>query len=62
MGGNKKTFSSLSDDGIWFLGAGLNHNEPDDEVIIFNYMESQQVLEWGFHNLDSLYLLKQFNE
>ncbi len=57
MGGYKKTFSSISDDGIWFLGCGLNHNEPDDEVLIFNYNITNEFLDWQFHNLDSLYLM-----
>ena len=61
MGGYKKTFSSLSDDGIWFLGAGLNNNEPDDAVLIFNYIKSEEKLEWDFHNLDSLYYLQHPN-
>lgn len=55
MGAQQKTFRMDSDDGIHFLGCGLNNNEPDDAVLIFNYIKQTGMLEYDFHNLDSLY-------
>jgi len=55
MGSQQKTFQMNSDDGITFLGCGLHHNQPDDAVLIFNYIQETGILEYNFHNLDSLY-------
>ena len=56
LGGNKKTFIAISDEGVQFLGAGLNENGPDDEIFTFNKQTFE--LDWKFHNLDSLYYLQ----
>jgi hypothetical protein len=54
MGAGPKKFQMDSDDGIHFLGCGLYHNEPDNNVLIFNYDIETRHLDYGFHNLDSL--------
>jgi len=62
LSGNKKTFNKISDDGIQFLGTGLQENEPDDKVIVFTLDKLTQELTWKFHNLDSLYFSQSFSE
>ncbi|MFK5970279.1 MAG: metallophosphoesterase [Candidatus Marithrix sp.] len=54
MGAGPKKFQMDSEDGIHFLGCGLYHNEPEDVVLIFNYDTETQLLDYNFHNLDSL--------
>ena len=54
MGAGLKKFQAVSEDGIHFLGCGLHHNEPEDVVLIFNYNTETQLLDYNFHNLDSL--------
>jgi len=54
IGSKANSFEMDSDDGIHFLGCGLNHNEPDDVVLIFTYNTANKQLSWQFHNLDSL--------
>jgi len=58
MGAQQKTFRMDSDDGIHFLGCGLDNNDPDDAVLIFNYFKKTGELEYDFHNLDSLYNIR----
>jgi len=54
MGAGPKKFDMESDDGIHFLGCGLYHNEPDDNVLIFSQQLPDYNLSWQFVNLDSL--------
>ena len=54
MGAGPKKFQMDSDEGIHFLGCGLYNNEPDNNVLIFNYNIENKQLDYGFHNLDSL--------
>lgn len=54
MGASKKKFQVDSVDGIHFLGCGLNENDPEDLVLIFNYNTVSHELDYDFHNLDSL--------
>ncbi len=54
MGSGPKKFQMDSDDGIHFLGCGLYHNDPEDNVLIFDYDKGLKQLNYRFHNLDSL--------
>ncbi len=54
MGSSYKKFDMDSDDGIHFLGCGLYHNEPDNNVLIFTLKLPEEKLFWKFENLDSL--------
>jgi hypothetical protein len=54
MGSGPKKFQMDSEDGIHFLGCGLDQNNPDDLILIFNYDSVTKQLEYDFHNLDSL--------
>ena len=54
MGAGPKKFDMISDDGIHFLGCGLYHNEPDDNVLVFTQHLNDENLTWEFVNLDSL--------
>jgi hypothetical protein len=54
MGASKKKFQMDSVDDIHFLGCGLNENDPEDWVLIFNYNTVTQELDYNFHHLDSL--------
>jgi hypothetical protein len=51
MGGQH--FLMDSQDGIHFMGCGLNET-PQDEVLILEYSLSGRTLDYQFHNLDSL--------
>ncbi len=61
--GNKK-IDLLSDDGIHFVGAGLNHSkykDPEDRekiapdwLIEFNHIPEDRWLNWHFLNMDSV--------
>ncbi|MBC8321172.1 MAG: metallophosphoesterase [Bacteroidetes bacterium] len=55
MGAGTKKFQMDSDDGVHFLGCGLNNNDSNDVVLIFHHITATQQLEYDFHNLDSLY-------
>ena len=59
IGSKANSFEMDSDDGIHFLGCGLNHNEPDDVVLIFTYHTENGQMIWNFHNLDSLLGVQQ---
>jgi hypothetical protein len=50
--GDKKKDNELSTDSIHFMGCGLYHYSPNDEVLIFD--NDQGETSYGFHNLDSL--------
>ncbi len=54
MGAGPNKFEKDSDDGIHFLGCGLYHNEPDNNVLMFTYTPDNKNLSWQFCNLDSL--------
>lgn len=54
MGAGPKKFEMDSDNGIHFLGCGLYHNEPDNNVLVFTLKEPEDILTWRFENLDSL--------
>lgn len=54
MGSGPKKFDMLSVDGINFLGCGLSHNSPEDNVLIFELDLETNNLNYQFHNLDSL--------
>lgn len=57
MGAGLKTFDQVSVDGINFLGCGLAHNSPDDNVLIFELNLETNNLDYQFHNLDSLIIV-----
>ncbi|PLX10755.1 MAG: hypothetical protein C0598_09745 [Marinilabiliales bacterium] len=59
IGDRTNKFDVISDDGIQFLGSGLYHNEPDNNVLVFDYDLSDYKLSWDFLNLDSLLLEQQ---
>lgn len=48
----KEKFNEVSSHGVHFLGSGLYHYSPDDEVLIFENHSGE--IEFGWHNLDSL--------
>ena len=50
--GDKKKDNELSTDSIHFMGCGLYHYSPNDEMLIFD--NDQGEISYGFHNLDSL--------
>lgn len=58
-GSYNKGISMISDDGIYFIASGINHNTEDingpDKVLIFDHIPETAELTWQFHNLDSLY-------
>jgi hypothetical protein len=54
MGAGAKKFLMDSDDGIHFMGCGLYHNQPDNNVLLFTYLKESRKLSWQFCNLDSL--------
>ncbi len=54
VGATYKYFDFVSDDGIHFLGCGLYLNSPDDRVLIFKHISSQNELTWDFVLLESL--------
>lgn len=56
MGGQH--FLMDSQDGIHFMGVGLNES-PGDEVLIFEYALPGRTMTYQFHNLDSLLLSQQ---
>jgi 3',5'-cyclic AMP phosphodiesterase CpdA len=56
MGVSDKSIDFKSSDGIHFLGCGLYHNEPEDRVLIFTKNLYSGVLDYKYHNLDSLLL------
>lgn len=56
MGGQH--FLMDSEDGIHFMGCGLNET-PNDEVLILDYIVSTRTLHYQFHNLDSLLMVQQ---
>ncbi|MCK4677923.1 MAG: hypothetical protein KAT48_07310 [Bacteroidales bacterium] len=56
MGGQH--FYMPSVDSIHFMGCGLSESNVD-EVLIFNYIQDQGVMNWQFHNLDSLLSVQQ---
>ncbi len=56
MGGQH--FLMDSQDGIHFMGVGLNET-PQDEVLIFEYALPARTMTYQFHNLDSLLITQQ---
>lgn len=54
FGAQAKTFDMYSVDSIRFMGCGLYHNSPDDEVLFIEKSSSGKPLSFTFHNLDSL--------
>ncbi len=54
VGASEKKLNYVSDDGINFLGCGLFHGEPDNQVLIFTHTPKENKLTWQYHNLDSL--------
>ncbi len=58
MGSGLKKIDMESNDGIRFLGCGLYKNEEEDMVLIMNLHTVNQQLEYGYHRLDSLLLVK----
>lgn len=54
MGATKKKFDLFSSDSIRFLGCGLYHNSPDDQVLIIKKESINTACTMQFHNLDSL--------
>ena len=64
MGANGKLINLVSDDGIYFLGCGLDNSryldpeeyaeQPKDRLLIFEHDIEQRRLTWTFPDLDSL--------
>ncbi len=54
MGAGPHKFDRYSYDSIHFLGCGLYHNGPEDNVMIITVDTVKQQLTYRFHNLDSL--------
>lgn len=54
IGSATNKFDMFADDGIRFLGSGLYDNQTDNNVLLFTYNLSNQILQCDFHNLDSL--------
>jgi hypothetical protein len=69
MGANGKTFYKQSDDGIHFMGCGLDNSryldpyelslQPKDRLLIFEHNLSERSLSWQFQDLDSLLQLQR---
>ena len=59
FGQRVKQFSYLANNGIWFLGAGMNKGlsldlDPEDSVIRLNYDPEGEKLDWEFLTIDEL--------
>ncbi len=54
MGAGPKSIDFLSDDGIHFLGCGFDHNEPEDEVLIFKLDKESNVLTYQYYLINDL--------
>jgi len=54
MGATYKKFDVYSTDSIRFMGCGLYHNEPEDNVLFIEQQTVNAPLQFRFHNLDSL--------
>ncbi len=69
MGANGKTFYQQSDDGIHFMGCGLDNSrytdpyelalQPKDRLLIFEHDIENRKLSWSFQDLDSLLELQR---
>jgi len=61
--GAQKGKLMVSDDGIFFIASGIDHNTEDtygpDRVVIFDHIPETKELTWKFHNLDSLFQSSQ---
>ncbi len=69
-GFNGKGMDTISDDGIYYLASGIDNSRyrldslalasvAKDRVLIFQHNWRNRVLEWGFHDLDSLVVAHQ---
>jgi len=58
--GARKGKSMISDEEIFFIASGIDHNTEDtngpDRILIFDHIPETSELTWQFHNLDSLFL------
>lgn len=54
MGATLKSFDQYSLDSVRFMGCGLHHNSPDDQVLVIERKLLDAHLKFQFHNLDSL--------
>ena len=54
MGSTYKKFDMFSIDSVRFMGCGLYHNEPEDNVLFIEQEIDNGPLLFRFHNLDSL--------
>ncbi len=54
MGVSYKKFDVYSVDSVRFMGCGLYHNEPEDNVLFIEKRSFSEPLRFTFHNLDSL--------
>ena len=54
MGSTYKKFDMFSTDSVRFMGCGLYHNEPEDNVLFIEQELDNGPLLFRFHNLDSL--------
>lgn len=63
VGANKKSFEGKSDDGIVYLGSGINNSfnfsrgipiKSPDLVLIFKHVVSENKLMWSFEELNDL--------
>ena len=69
LGANGKFVNMQSDDGIYFLGCGLDNSrytdpdeyakQPKDRLLIFEHDVENRQLSWTFPDLDSLLLIQQ---
>lgn len=54
MGASAKQLDEYSIDSVRFMGCGLYHNAPDDNVLFIEQLSTGAPLQFRFHNLDSL--------
>ena len=52
LGIYKKTFSYQTPEGIWFLACGIQHDDLDNSVLLFNKNMRSGELQWSFIRLD----------
>lgn len=54
VGFKTKTYYHQTAEGIHFLASGLNGSDPDNQVLLFEYDEETQVLDWVFARLSQI--------
>ena len=54
LGKNEKNLSYVTEQGVYFLACGLNDNDDDDVVLIFDHDIDKNQLKWQFHKINAL--------